>query len=104
MTDGTCTDCSKCGRRKLLSAFYDSELSGGWYRRCKKCFREGIDKANKASGRKSTSFSLAESKWLHALCRALPMSDLRHLVRRKEFSRIARTAARMAGAEKEGAD
>lgn len=104
MTEGTCAVCWVCGERKLRSAFYGSELSKGRGRnrgRCKACFRARI---NKATGRKSASFSLAESKWLLALCRALPSSDLCHLVRRPEFSRIARTATRLAGAEKEGTE
>ena len=91
--------CVVCKRARPVEDFYDSERRKG--RRCKRCFRARVDAANRAKGRRSTSLSLEEQGWLHALLRALPSSELRHLARRPEYARLSRKIAAMAASQKE---
>lgn len=90
--------CPVCGRDKPRTEFYDSELRE-LHPRCKSCCRARVAAANKRDGRRSTSLSASEIRWLGAVLRALPSSDLRDLARRREYIGLARKIASMAGAD-----
>lgn len=89
--------CATCRLVKPLVEFYESELKhsahGG---RCRPCMRARMQRKDRRTGRRATSFSRAEALWLQQALRKMPAAPPLHdMVKQQAYARVARKIDRM---------